>query len=55
VLALSDHSTITISVIGLFAFLAIVALARSLIRKGASDWHRIRIGFFIERDPHDKD
>jgi len=53
VLALSDHSTITISVIGLFAFLAIVALARTLLRKGDRDWRRIRIGFFIERDPHD--
>lgn len=48
---LSQSSTITISVIGFFAFLAIVVLARSLLTKKDSTWRRIRIGFFIERDP----
>ena len=48
---LSQSSTITISVIGFFAFLAIVVLARSLLTKKDSTWRHIRIGFFIERDP----
>lgn len=54
--ALSDSSTITISVIGFFALLVIVALTRAVMRRDETPYRRYRLGIFVERDDdkHDK-
>jgi hypothetical protein len=54
-IAVSDATTITISVVGFLAFLAIVALARVLLRSEESRWRKVRLGFFIERNHVDDD
>jgi hypothetical protein len=55
IVGLSESSTITFSVVGLVIALAIIALLRILIRKETPVWRRIRIGFFVERDPREND
>ena len=47
---LSDATTVTISIVGLFAFIAIIALVRSLLTRKETNWLRIRVGFYVERD-----
>lgn len=51
-LALSNATTITIAVVGLFALLAIVALVRYVVRREPTppSWKRYRLGVFLERD-----
>jgi hypothetical protein len=50
--ALTDSNTITISVIGAVVALALIWLLRGVInKKNEQAWRRIRIGFFVERDP----
>jgi hypothetical protein len=51
---LSEPTTITVIVVGFAAFLALIALLRILLRKNDPGWRRIRIGFFIERDPKER-
>jgi hypothetical protein len=55
VIGLDTPTTLTVSVVGLVAFLAVVALARVVLRKAEPKSTRVRIGFFIERDPGDDD
>jgi hypothetical protein len=49
-LALTDVEVITGAVVALFLLLAIVALFR-VVFKREERWLRLRIGFFLERDP----
>jgi len=51
--ALSQPTTITITIVGLFAFFAILALLRVVLRKepNPASWRRYRLGVFLERDP----
>lgn len=53
---LSQPTTITLSVVGLFAFLALIALLRIVLRGEPSParWRRFRFGVFVERDPSDE-
>jgi len=53
--ALTGATTITVSVVGLFAFLAILALLRVLLRRSDPTWRTFRVGFFLERDPLEPD
>jgi hypothetical protein len=48
-LAISDASTITITLAGFFIFLALITFLRLLLRKEPPDWRKVRIGLFIER------
>ena len=48
--SLSDATTITFTVVGFFVFLAVLAVARSALRKERKHYPRVRIGLFIERD-----
>jgi hypothetical protein len=54
--ALSEASTITISIAGLVVAIGLLALLRVIFRKEPSppSWRRLRIGLFVERDPHDE-
>lgn len=52
-LAISDATTITFTVVGFFAFLALLAVARSALRKDKKHYRRVRMGFFIERGDAD--
>ena len=47
---MSRGDTITVSVAGLLAFLALVALVRVVLVRERAGWRRIRVGVFIERD-----
>lgn len=51
-LALSGATTITISVVGLAALIAILALLRVVFRRDRPEasWRRYRMGVFVERD-----
>lgn len=51
---MSDATLVTVAVAGLFAFLALVAFARVLIRRDGPGWRRLRVGVFVERDPPDE-
>lgn len=42
---------ITIIVISFFALLAFLTFIRLLLRKQPPTWRRLRMGFFVERDP----
>jgi hypothetical protein len=53
--ALSDASTITVSVVGFFALLVIVALTRAVLRRDAKPYKRYRLGVFVERDDGPKE
>lgn len=48
--ALSNQSVALVIGAALVAFLALVALARSLLARSPS-WRRLRVGVFVERDP----
>lgn len=52
-LAVSDPTVITISVACVVVALGLLALLRVIFRKEPTPagWRRIRVGFFIERDP----
>jgi len=50
-LGFTSVDTITISVAGLLILLAVIALARSIVLRGKdTNWRRIRLGFFVERN-----
>lgn len=57
IVALTQASTITISVAGVVVLLALLALLRILFRKEPSppSWRRLRAGVFVERDPSKPD
>ena len=51
-LAVSDATTITVSLVGLAVFLVLVVLVRLVMRRGSPpSWRRYRLGVFVERDP----
>jgi hypothetical protein len=52
-LALSDASTITVTVTSFFLLLALLIFLRLLLRKGPPHWVQFRVGFYIERVPDD--
>ena len=51
VLAISTSETVTFSVVGFFALIALLVFIRLLMRRTPPTWHHWRIGFFVERDP----
>lgn len=57
IVAFTDATTITFSIVGLVLGLALLAALRVVFRKepAPATWARIRVGFFIERDPKGDD
>lgn len=55
-LALSEATSITLSIGGVFIALGLLTLLRVIFRKEPSppQWRRFRVGLFVERDPHDE-
>lgn len=48
---MSTDVTITAIFVGFFALLALLTFMRLLLRKKEPTWRRIKMGFFVERDP----
>jgi hypothetical protein len=49
-LAYSDATTITAAVVALFALLALVAVARMVLKTDRPRMQRFRVGIFVERE-----
>jgi hypothetical protein len=57
VIAVTDATTVSISVVAIVLGLGLLAALRVVFRKepAPATWKRIRLGFFIERDPKNGD
>ena len=54
-IAVTDVTYVTASVIGFFALFSIITLARIILRREDPGWRRFRVGFFVERDKRGED
>ena len=54
-IAVTDVTYVTASIVGFFALFTLVTLARIIFRREDPNWRRFRIGLFIERDRRGED
>lgn len=54
-IAFTTAETITFSVVGFFVLIAVLVFARLLVRRTPPTWRRYRVGFFVEREPTDRE
>lgn len=53
-IALTNATTVTLSVAGAVVVIAVLVFLRVMLRRDAAGWRRFRVGFFVERDPPDE-
>jgi len=52
---MSTEAQIALGVVGFFALLALLTFMRLALRRQPPAWTRLRLGFFVEREPVDDD